>query len=104
MHIFLMAASSAVAFGMAWAIGAQDVSNALGTSVGSKAITVRQAVYIAGVCELVGSLMGGEVAGMISSGILNVPVFTDMGQAGIDLYARCMFSTMAVSFQRCLIF
>ena len=49
------ALASSIAFAMAWAIGAQDVSNALGTSVGSKAVTVRQAIYIAGICEFVGS-------------------------------------------------
>ena len=69
-----------IAFAMAWAIGAQDVSNALGTSVGAKAVTVRQAIYIAGVCEFVGSLAGGEVAGMISGGILSVDRFTELAK------------------------
>ena len=55
---------------MAWAIGAQDVSNALGTSVGSKALTVKQAIYIGAVCEFLGSLVGGTVAGTISCKIL----------------------------------
>ena len=63
----MIAVAGLIAFLMAWAIGAQDVSNALGTSVGSKAITVKQAVYIAGVCEFMGSLTGGQVAGTISS-------------------------------------
>ena len=83
---------------MAWAIGAQDVSNALGTSVGSKAITVQQAIYIAGVFEFAGSLAGGEVAGMISGGILSVKNFMDLGQDGVTLYAQVMFSTMFGAF------
>jgi PiT family inorganic phosphate transporter len=87
MHFALLASSSVVAFAMSWAIGAQDVSNAVGTSVGSKAITVRQAVVIAGIFEFLGSLMGGEVAGMISGGILDVELFTSMGARGIELYA-----------------
>ena len=83
---------------MAWAIGAQDVSNALGTSVGSKAITVQQAIYIAGVFEFAGSLAGGEVAGMISGGILSVKNFMDLGEDGVALYAQVMFSTMFGAF------
>jgi hypothetical protein len=98
MQIALLVASGCVAFLMAWAIGAQDVSNALGTSVGSKAITVRQAIYIAAVCEFLGSLAGGEVAGMISGGILNVDMFREMGQPGVELYTMCMFSTMCGAF------
>ena len=83
---------------MAWAIGAQDVSNALGTSVGAKAVTVQQAIYIAGICEFLGSLAGGEVAGMISGGILSVDKFTELGQEGVELYAIVMLSTMSGAF------
>jgi phosphate/sulfate permease len=87
-----------IAFAMAWAIGAQDVSNALGTSVGAKAVTVRQAIYIAGVCEFLGSLAGGEVAGMISGGILSVDRFIELGDEGVELYSIVMMSTMAGAF------
>jgi len=93
--------SAPTAFLMAWAIGAQDVSNALGTSVGSKALTVRQAIYVAAICEFAGSLMGGKVAGMISGGILDVDRFeADAARDGgaLDLYARIMFCTMAGAF------
>ena len=54
----------AVAFGffMAWGVGANDVANAMGTSVGSKAITIKQAILIAMVFEFAGAyLAGGEV-------------------------------------------
>ena len=50
-------------FIMAFGIGANDVANAMGTSVGSGTITARQAVYIALVFEFAGAyLAGGEVA------------------------------------------
>ena len=91
-------AATIVAFAMAWAIGAQDVSNALGTSVGAKAVTVQQAIYIAGVCEFLGSLAGGEVAGMISGGILSVDRFIELGDEGVALYAVVMMSTMSGAF------
>ena len=98
MDLNMMALAGLIAFAMAWAIGAQDVSNALGTSVGSKAITVQQAVYIAGVCEFLGSLAGGEVAGTISSGILDRSGFIEAGPYGVDMYAHIMLATMIGAF------
>ncbi len=95
---FMFTFATFIAFAMAWAIGAQDVSNALGTSVGAKAVTVQQAIYIAGICEFVGSLAGGEVAGMISGGILSVDRFTELGHEGVELYSIVMLSTMSGAF------
>ncbi|MDH2998634.1 phosphate permease [Pasteurellaceae bacterium LFhippo2] len=64
-------------FIMAFGIGANDVANAMGTSVGSGTITARQAVYIALVFEFAGAyLAGGEVAETIKSGIIQGDVFT----------------------------
>lgn len=58
-------------FVMAFGIGANDVANAMGTSVGSGTITAKQAVYIALVFEFAGAyLAGGEVAETIKSGII----------------------------------
>lgn len=63
---------------MAWAIGANDVANAMATSVGSRAITVRQAILIAAVFEFLGAfLAGGEVTQTIRSGIIDVELFSD---------------------------
>lgn len=59
-------------FFMAWGIGANDVANAMGTSVGSGAVTLGQAVVIAGVFEFLGAwLAGGEVTETISGGLID---------------------------------
>src|SRR5690554_190224 len=59
-------------FFMAWGVGANDVANAMGTSVGARALTVKQAVLIAIVFEFAGAyLAGGEVTETIRSGIVS---------------------------------
>ncbi len=60
---------------MAWGIGANDVANAMGTSVGSRAITVKQAIIIATIFEFAGAfLAGGQVTATIRKGIINADV------------------------------
>jgi len=64
----------AAAFGlfMAWGIGANDVANAMATSVGSKAQTIKQAILVAAVFEFVGAfLAGGQVTSTIRKGIID---------------------------------
>ena len=62
---------------MAWNIGANDVANAMGTSVGSRALTLKQAVIIAAVFEFAGAFFAGDaVTDTVRKGILSVD-FTD---------------------------
>ncbi|HZX16853.1 MAG TPA: anion permease [Pseudomonas sp.] len=64
-------------FFMAWGVGANDVANAKGTSVGSKALTIKQAILIAMVFEFAGAyLAGGEVTETIKSGIVDASMIT----------------------------
>ncbi len=61
---------------MAWNIGANDVANAMGTSVGSGALTLKRAVIIAGVFEFSGAvLVGGSVSETIRRGILDPTLY-----------------------------
>ncbi len=70
----------AIIFGvfMTWGIGANDVANALGTSVGSGAITVRTAIIVAAVFEFAGAaLAGGSVTKTIRKGIIDPSAIAD---------------------------
>jgi len=70
-HLLLILAC-VFGFFMAWGVGANDVSNAMGTSVGSKALTLKQAIFIAMIFEFCGAyLAGGEVTETIKQGIID---------------------------------
>ncbi len=65
-------------FYMAWNIGANDVANAMGTSVGSGALTLRQAVIIAAILEFAGAFFfGSHVSKTMQSGIINADFFSN---------------------------
>jgi PiT family inorganic phosphate transporter len=77
----------AIIFGlyMTWGIGANDVANAMGTSVGSGAITVKQAIIIAAVFEFTGAFIaGGNVTSTIRKGIIDPTTIT--GQPDILVF------------------
>ncbi|SEA09832.1 inorganic phosphate transporter [Microbulbifer marinus] len=77
----LLILACAFGFFMAWGVGANDVANAMGTSVGSRALTIKQAIIIAMIFEFAGAyLAGGEVTATIRKGIIDSELFVDQPQ------------------------
>jgi PiT family inorganic phosphate transporter len=70
--LLIVGGTSAIAFYMAWSIGANDVANSMATAVGAKAITFKQAVIIAGILNLVGAVfVGSHVTDTVRKGIVS---------------------------------
>ena len=76
--VWLMALAVIFGLYMTWGIGANDVANAMGTSVGSGAITVKQAIIIAAIFEFSGAFIaGGNVTKTIRKGIIDPSSIVD---------------------------
>ncbi|MCL5255890.1 MAG: inorganic phosphate transporter [Gammaproteobacteria bacterium] len=89
--LLLILLAAVFGFLMAWGIGANDVANAMGTSVGSKALTIKQAILVAMVFEFAGAyLAGGEVTATIRSGIIDQSYVVDRP----DLFVLGMISAL----------
>lgn len=72
---------SGLAFYLAWNLGANDVANAMGTSVGSKAVTLRQALVIAGILEFTGAVVfGRQVIHTLTRGVVDAQAFANTPQ------------------------
>ena len=92
--MWLVWITAAFGFFMAFGIGANDVSNSMGTSVGSGTITAKQAIIIALIFASAGAyLAGGEVTETIKSGVIDPMQFVDTP----DVLALGMLSTLFAS-------
>ena len=75
---YLLISGCVFGFFMAWGIGANDVANAMGTSVGARALTLAQAILVACIFEFAGAyLAGGEVTSTIRKGIIDPNLLQD---------------------------
>ena len=96
---YILIAGYILGFYMAWNIGANDVANAMASAVGAKAITVRQAVFIAGILNVVGAVfIGSHVTNTIRKGIVSTEILADPHIALIGALAALLSAALWVSF------
>ena len=86
-------------FYMAWNIGANDVANSMASAVGAKAITIRQAIFIAGILNVLGAtFIGAHVTNTIRKGIVSTDILTDPHLALIGALSALLAAALWVSF------
>ncbi len=86
-------------FYMAWNIGANDVANSMASAVGAKAITIRQAILIASILNVVGAtFIGSHVTNTIRKGIVSTEVLSDPHLALIGALSALLAAALWVSF------
>ncbi|HIJ79997.1 MAG: inorganic phosphate transporter [Desulfobulbaceae bacterium] len=79
MDIIIITAVALLGLYMAWNIGANDVANSMADAVGSKAISIKQAVILAGICEFSGAvLVGSHVTDTVRKGIVDPSLLASM--------------------------
>ncbi len=89
----------AFGFYMAWNIGANDVANSMASAVGAKAITIRQAVFIAGILNVIGAVfIGSHVTDTIRKGIVSTEILNDPHLALVGALSALLAAALWVSF------
>jgi PiT family inorganic phosphate transporter len=86
-------------FYMAWNIGANDVANSMASSVGAKAITIHQAIFIAAILNILGAtFIGAHVTDTIRKGIVSTQILSDPNLALIGALSALLAAALWVSF------
>jgi PiT family inorganic phosphate transporter len=86
-------------FYMAWNIGANDVANSMASAVGAKAITIRQAIFIAAILNVLGAtFIGSHVTNTIRKGIVSTQVLGDPQLALIGALSALLAAALWISF------
>ena len=94
--IIILILASSFGFYMAWNIGANDVANAMGTSVGSGALTLKNAIIVAAIFEFAGAfLVGSHVTETVRKGIIDLSVFTNIENGANILMYGMLASLLA---------
>ena len=94
----LMIIAIAAAFYMAWNIGANDVANSMATAVGGKAISLKQAVIIAGILEMAGAvLLGSHVTKTVGKGIVDLEAIGDPNVVIVGMLASLIAASVGVT-------
>ncbi|MBU1162858.1 MAG: inorganic phosphate transporter, partial [Proteobacteria bacterium] len=96
---FILIAGYIFGFYMAWNIGANDVANSMAPAVGAKAITIRQAVFIAGILNILGAtFIGSHVTDTIRKGIVSTEILSDPHLVLIGTLSAMLAAALWVSF------
>lgn len=92
--VYLVYLAIFLGFTMAWGVGANDVANAMGTSVGAKVLNIKQAIILAAIFEVAGALLASnEVTSTISKGLVD---FKDVANADMMIVIG-MIASLAAS-------
>ncbi|MDA8404731.1 MAG: inorganic phosphate transporter [Desulfobacteraceae bacterium] len=88
-----------VGFYMAWNIGANDAANSMASAVGAKAVTLRQAILIAGMGNIIGAtFIGAHVTDTIRKGIVSPDILGDPHLAILGAFAALFSAVLWVAF------
>jgi PiT family inorganic phosphate transporter len=98
-ELIILITGYAFGFYMAWNIGANDVANSMASAVGAKAITIRQAIFIAAILNIVGAtFIGAHVTQTIRKGIVSTDILQDPHVALIGALSALLAAALWVSF------
>ncbi len=96
---YVLIAGYILGFYMSWNIGANDVANSMASAVGAKAITIRQAIFIAGILNITGAVfIGSHVTNTIRKGIVSTDILTDPHIALIGALSALLAASLWISF------
>ncbi len=98
-EIYVLIVGYIVGFYMAWNIGANDVANSMAPVVGAKAVTIRQAIFIAVILNIIGAVfIGAHVTNTIRKGIVSTDILTNPHLVLIGALSAMLAASLWVNF------
>jgi PiT family inorganic phosphate transporter len=98
-EIYVLIFGYIIGFYMAWNIGANDVANSMAPVVGAKAVTIRQAIFIAVILNVIGAVfIGSHVTNTIRKGIVSTDILTDPHLVLIGALSAMLAASLWVNF------